>query len=248
VRTVDEVIVPVVERARAAGGGAGDIVSLLASAKGPDGEALSSRQIRDDVVAMFVAGTETTALALTWLWVLLGQNPAAERTLRAEVAAVAGAGPVTRAHLPKLTYTRQVIDEVLRLYPTGWVIPRTARGDDELGGVRVKAGSTVFLSPYLTQRRAEAWADPETFDPGRFAPGRSSARHRFDYFPFGAGIHQCLGSHFFMVEAQLIVASLLGRFRPSIEDAAGVRPQASASLRPRGQVWMTLRQRRKRRS
>ena len=248
VRTVDEVIVPVVERALADGGGAGDIVSLLASAKGEDGEALTARQIRDDVVAMFVAGTETTALALTWLWVLLARNPEAGRLLRAEVAGVAGGGPVTRAHLPKLTYTRQVIDEVLRLYPTGWVIPRTVREDNVLGGVRVKAGSTVFLSPYLTQRRPEAWPEPERFDPGRFAQGRVAGRHRFDYFPFGAGLHQCLGSHFFMVEAQLIVASMVARFRPSVEDAGAVRPQASASLRPRGQVWLTLRPRRKRRA
>jgi cytochrome P450 len=239
VQTVDEVIVPLVAEGRAGGDGRDDIVSLLASATDPDGNSLSSQQIRDDVVAMFVAGTETTALVLTWLWVLLARYPDVEQKLRAEVEAACGAGPVTRAHLAKLTYTRQVIDEVLRLYPVGWIIPRTAKEADVLGGVRVKAGATVFLSPYLTQRRAEAWENPETFDPDRFAPG-AAERHRFDYFPFGAGIHQCLGSHFFMLEAQLIVASMLTRFRPSVEGADLVVPQASASLRPRGEVTMTL--------
>jgi cytochrome P450 len=240
VRTVDEVIVPLVAAGRTAPAGSGDIVALLASARGPDGNGLTDRQIRDDVVAMFVAGTETTALALTWLWVLLEQHPGVAAKVRDEVGEVVGAGPVRRSHIAGLTYTRQVIDEVLRLYPVGWVVPRTVKEDDVLGGVRLKAGSTVFLSPYLTQRREDAWPDAAAFDPDRFAPGAANGRHRFDYFPFGGGAHQCLGSHFFTVEAQLIVAALLSRFRPSVEGAHLIEPQASASLRPRGEVPLTL--------
>ncbi|MDQ1646339.1 MAG: hypothetical protein QOJ50_2523 [Cryptosporangiaceae bacterium] len=240
VRTVDEVIVPLVAAARSGPADRSDIVSLLASATDADGNTLTDRQIRDDVVAMFVAGTETTALALTWLWVLTERSPEVAAALRDEVTAVVGPGPVTRAHLPKLTYTRQVIDEVLRLYPVGWVIPRTVKQDDVVGGVRIKRGSTVFLSPYLTQRRPEAWDSPDTFDPSRFAPDRAAGRHRFDYFPFGAGLHQCLGSHFFAVEAQLVVAAMLTKYTPSVPNAGEIRPQASASLRPRGTVTMTL--------
>jgi cytochrome P450 len=244
VRTVDDVIFPLVRSGRAstADGAAGsDIVSLLSAARDGDGNGLNDRQIRDDVVAMFVAGTETTALVLTWLWVLHDMHPLVAAKLHGEVTRVVGSGPPTRAHLPELRYTKMVLQEVMRLYPVGWIIPRTVRDPDVLEGVRIDGGATVFLSPYLTHRMEDFWPRPDVFDPERFLPERSTARHRFAYFPFGGGIHQCLGSHFFTVEAQLIVASMLSRYRPMVASAAQVTPQASASLRPRGKVEMVLR-------
>jgi cytochrome P450 len=241
VRTVDEVIFPLVSRARAEGGGKGaDIVSLLTRARGRNGEELTDRQVRDDVVAMFVAGTETTALALTWLWVLLDAHPEVASRLYAEVDRVVGTGAPERAHLTKLRYTKMVLQEVLRLYPVGWVIPRTAKDHDRIDGALIPRGATVFLSPYLTHRMERFWARPLEFDPQRFSPKQAGTRHRFAYFPFGGGAHQCLGSHFFTVEAQLIVAAVLGRYRPQVHNGSEVAPQAAASLRPARPVEMTL--------
>lgn len=243
-RVVDEVMIPLVASGRDRkpdGEVRDDIVSLLCAARGPDGESLTDTQIRDDVVAMFVAGAETTALALTWLWVVLDNHPEIAARLYDEVEAVVGAGDVGPQHLPKLRYTKMVLSEVLRLYPLGWMIPRSVAKDDVIGGRKVRGGSTVLISPYLTHRMPEFWDRPEEFDPERFAPERDQKRHRFAYYPFGGGGHVCLGSHLFTVEAQLIVAAILSRFRPHVTGAAQVKPQASASLRPSKPVELLLR-------
>ncbi len=241
VRAVDEVIFPLIEARRAEGVGGTDIVSLLCLARDKDGNGLTDRQIRDDLVTLFVGGTETTALALTWLLVLIDSHPAVAERLSEEVRAVVGTAQPTKEHLAGLRYTKQVLQEVLRLYPGGWVVPRTAAADDEIDGVPIKAGATVLLSPYLTHRLPEHWDEPEEFRPDRFASDQADGRHRFAYYPFGGGAHVCLGTHFFTVEAQLIVAALLSRYKVELTNTSPIVPQASASLRPRQQVNAMLR-------
>ncbi|WP_432981200.1 cytochrome P450 [Dactylosporangium sp. CA-233914] len=239
VRTVDEVIDPLVTQRRHQPD-AGDVVALLCQVRNEAGQPLSDRRIRDDVVAMYVAGTETTAMALTWLWVALEANPAVAAKLRAEVEQVVGDARPSAAHLPQLRYTRMVIQEVLRLYPSAWFIPRTMLGSDVVGGVRLPAGSTVMVSPYLTHRLPSVWGeDSHTFDPERFAPERAKP-HRFAYLPFAGGPHQCLGSQLFMIEAQLVVAAMLSRYRPRLRDDGPVRPQLAVTLRPDRQLAMTI--------
>jgi cytochrome P450 len=130
---------------------------------------------------------------------------------------------------------------LLRLYPVGWIIPRKARDSDVVGGTQISAGATVLISPYLTHRLDGLWERPLAFDPERFAPDRGERRHRFSYFPFGGGPHQCLGSHFFTVEAQLVVAALLSRYRPRLCSSPSVEPRAAASLRPAERVRISLR-------
>jgi cytochrome P450 len=223
VRSIDDVIYPHVRRARDHPGGP-DLVSLLAAQ--PD-----ERRVRDDIVAMFVAGTETTALALTWLWLLVDAHPEVAKALQEEV----DGGD------PGLPYTRLVLQETLRLYPVGWLIPRTVTEPDVVGGVPIPAGATVLLSPYVTHRLPDLWERPGEFEPQRFAPGER--RHRFAYFPFGGGVHQCLGSHFFMVEAQLIVAALLRRFRLKLAAPGPIVARAAATLRPKRPVPVLLRPR-----
>jgi cytochrome P450 len=240
VRTVDELIYPVIRDCRERDRPGHDLVALLAAA-GAGAEAaagaaaggrLPDQRVRDDVVAMFIAGTETTALALTWLWLLLDSHPAAARRLAGEVAEVVGAGPPAPHHLPRLGYTRMVLLEALRLYPVGWLVPRTVAEPDLLAGVRLRPGATVLLSPYLTHRLPGFWEEPDEFRPERFAAG-GSRRHRYAYLPFGAGRHQCLGSHFFLAEGQLAVAGLLSRFHPRLVGERSIRPRATVTLRPR---------------
>jgi cytochrome P450 len=189
---------------------------------------------------MFVAGSESTAVALTWLWVALDANPQVAARLVDEVEVALGGEPVNRSHLPRLGYTKMVLSELLRLYPVGWIIPRTVVEPDAIDGVRIDGGSTVVVSPYLTNRLRGAWERPDTFDPDRFAPEPTAARHRFAYLSFGAGPHQCLGSHFFTVEAQLIVAAILRRYRPVLTGPRPIAPRPVMTLKPSRQVILTL--------
>jgi cytochrome P450 len=242
VRMVDQVMFPLVRESRQrAALDDDDLVTLLCRARDGNGKGLDDREIRDDIVSIFVAATETTAMALTWLWVVLDTNPEVADRMRDEIDRVVGSAVPGPAHLGELRYTKTVLQELLRLYPVAWFFPRTAKDPDVIDGVRVDAGATVILSPYLTQRMEGVWERPLVFDPERFAPGREERHHRFAYFPFAAGPHQCLGSHFFIVEAQLIIAAMLSRYRAGLRGRARVLGQAAVTLRPRRRVEMVLR-------
>ncbi|MGW5412023.1 cytochrome P450 [Actinomadura geliboluensis] len=243
VQNVDDIIFPVIEEARRQGvherGDEGhDIVSLLLRARDEQGNALDDQGVRDGVVSLFVAGTETTVTALSWLWVVLDAHPEVMVRLRAEIEDVLDGARPTREHLPRLRYTKMVLQELLRIYSVGWIIPRIVAEDDVIDGVRMHRGATIAVSPYLTHRVPDVWPDPHRFDPERFAPGNS--RHRFAYLAFGAGPHQCVGSVFFTVEAQLIVASMISRLRPTLHGPAGVEPQAGLTLKPRQPIKISL--------
>jgi cytochrome P450 len=242
VRDVDDIIYPLVAEARRSEPGVErDIISVLARAKDADGNGLSDRELRDDMFSMFAAGTETTALALTWFLVLLDLHPEVGMRVRAEIQDAVGAGPVTAEHLPRLSYTRMALEETLRVRPLIWFLPRTAREADHIGGVRIPKGATVILSPYLTHRLASIWDRPEEFDPERFSPDRSTSRDRYAFIPFGGGAHLCIGNHFFMVEAQVILATLLSQLRPSVINPTAVRARAAVTLRPRNRIRLRLR-------
>jgi cytochrome P450 len=191
---------------------------------------------------MFATGTETTIGALTWLWPLLDDHPEVARRLYEEIDAVVGSGPVRAEHLSGLTYTRQVVQELLRLYPAGWVFPRRAVEPATLDGVTIKAGESVLVSPFLTHRLESFWERPLEFDPDRFDPdlGREPGHHRYAYVPFGAGPHKCIGLHVFNMEAELIIAGILARFRPTSCTAISRIPRVGATLRPKERVELVL--------
>ncbi|MFC0530853.1 cytochrome P450 [Phytohabitans kaempferiae] len=240
VRQADAIVTPIVRQRKREGATGDDLVSLLCRARDENGDPLDEELVRNDVVAMFAGASETSAVALTWLWILLNDHPEVADRVYDEVDRVVGDEPPGPAHVPKLVYTKQVLQELLRLYPVGWIIPRFAQEADVVGGVEIPAGSTVLASPYLTHRMERYWERPYDFDPDRFGPERSGRRAPSSYVPFGLGAHQCLGSHFFLVEAQLIVAIVLSRYRVRLRGAAPVVPQAAATLRPRGKVEVML--------
>jgi len=240
VRDIDAVMYPLIRACRQAPGERDDVVSMLCRSTDDRGRPLTDQQVRDDVVSMFAAGTETTATALTWLWVALDANPTVAGRLFAEIDRVVGGASVTAAHLPKLAYTRMVLQELVRLYPVGWLIPRTATRRDVIGRHVIKPGSTILISPYLTQRLDDFFHRPTEFDPERFRPENARGRHRYAYFPFGGGPHQCLGAHLFTIEAELIAATILGRYRPELANATPVTALPAASLRPREPVLLRL--------
>ena len=207
------------------------------------GEGMNDQQLRDEVMTMLFAGHETTANALAWTWYLLSQHPDIEHRLHSELDEVLGGAIPTLEHLPKLNYTRMVIEEAIRLYPPGWAFARHTVGDDEIGGYRIPANSLIWVSPYVTQRHPDFWENPEKFDPERFTPERSAGRPRFAYFPFGGGPHQCIGNAFAMMEAQLLLATIAQRYHLQLVPGHPVEPKVVLTLRPRYGLSMTLKQR-----
>lgn len=238
VRAVDDLIFPIVRESRRRGADGGDIVSRLIRARDENGNGLDEQNIRDGVVALFVAATETSVTVLTFLWMVLDSRPDIAAKLYAEIDRVVGTDQPGRAHLSELRYAKMVAQEVLRLYTPAWITPRTVVADDVIDGVRIKKGSIVVISPYLTHRLEDVWPDPRVFDPERFAPGRS--RHRFAFLAFGGGPHQCVGSFFFTVEAQLIMAAMLSRHRPMIDGSPSIEPQLGLTLKPRDRIRFAL--------
>ncbi|GGL25560.1 cytochrome P450 [Planomonospora parontospora] len=237
VRTVDDVVFPLIREARADPGDGTDVISALCRDRGKE---VDDRQIRDDLVSVYGAASETTAMTLTWLWPLLDAHPEVAAKLRREIEDVVGAGPVAPAHVPGLGYTRMVLQELMRLYPAGWIFPRMAMEDGVIGGVRIRAGSQLLITPYATHRLDGFWERPLEFDPDRFLPGKQERRHRYAYFPFGGGPHQCLGQHLFYVEAPLLVAAVLSRFRTAVRSPGPFTPARSASLRPEQKIELDL--------
>lgn len=231
---LDHAVHEIIASRRRGGEERGDLLSMLLLARdGESGARMADRQLRDEVMTIFFAGHETTGLALSWSWYLLSQHPEVERRLHEELARVLQGRPPQFEDLPRLTYTRMVIEESMRLYPPSWIISRAPIRDEEIGGFRIPAGSTVFLSQYVTHRHPKLWDDPERFDPERFAPDRAAERPRFAYFPFSGGPRQCLGDQFAMMEAQLVVARIAQTCRLRLVPGHPVEAQPLLTLRPR---------------
>ena len=239
-RRLDRVINDIIARRRA-GEQAEDLLGMLMEARDAEtGEGMTDRQLRDEVTTMFLAGHETTANALAWTFYVLSTHPEVERRVRTELDEVLGGRPPTLDDLPSLPFLLQVLKESMRLYPPAWIIDRHAIGEDEVLGYRVRKDTLVLISPYVTHRHPAFWPNPEGFDPERFTAEREEARPRYAYFPFGGGPRQCIGNGFAMMEAQLIVACVLQRFRPWLVPGHPVRPEPLITLRPRFGLRMGL--------
>ena len=203
----------------------------------------SDQQLREQVITFIGASVETAAQALSWAWYLLARHPEVLECLQAELDAVPGSSPPEPADLPRLSYTRMVLDEVLRLYPPAAVIPRQANAADSLCGFQVAKNARVLISPYVTHRHEVFWTDPEQFRPERFAAGRETVRHRFAYLPFGAGPRVCIGQPLALMEMHLAVATLAQRFALRLIPGHEVVPEMTTTLGPRGGLWMTVHER-----
>lgn len=219
-----------------------DLLSVLLSARDEEtGEGMSDLQIHDEVMTIFLAGHETTATLLAWTWYLLARDPVAGRRVREEVQQMVGDRLPGAEDLPKMPYGRMVLDEALRMYPPAWMFARQTIAEDEIGGFRIPAGAMTMLSPYVTQHLPEFWENPEGFDPERFDPERVEKRPRYAYFPFGGGPRQCIGNHFALTEAQLILSMVIQRFQLELLPGVNVVPRSMATLRPSPGVPVLLR-------
>jgi cytochrome P450 len=209
-----------------------DLLGVLLAARAEDGGALSDTEIADEVATFMLAGHETTANTLSWSLALLSAYPAARQQLEDEVDSVLGGREPEAADADKLTFTRAVVSEAMRLYPPAWTIERDAIADDTVAGVRVPAGSLVAIPPYLIHRHREFWPDPAGFDPRRFTGDGSAARHRYAYIPFGGGRRACAGQSFAELETVLVLAAVARSYRLELTPRGIPVPTANVTLRP----------------
>jgi cytochrome P450 len=223
-----------------------DFLTRLVAAKDPDdGVGLSAAEVRDEVITIFMAGHETTAVTMTWVWYLLSQHPAEEAELHKELDTVLGGRAPTVEDLPNLPYTRMVIEEAMRVYPPApGLSMRVAKEADELCGFKVTPGLQVIVSPWILHRHRRLWDDPERFDPTRFSKELSDKRPRFAYLPFGGGPRICIGATLAMTEAILILAVLAQRFRLRLKEPQEIKLQARITLRPKNGLKTILQHRR----
>ncbi|MEU5262353.1 cytochrome P450 [Amycolatopsis sp. NPDC021455] len=216
-----------------------DVLSRLIASGSGDGA--SRERMRDELITLLLAGHETTASTLGWAFHLIDEHPEVGERLHAEAADVLGDRLPGHDDLRKLTYTAAVVEEVMRLYPPVWLLPRIAQADDEIGGYHVPAGSDVVVVPYTLHRHPQFWTDPERFDPGRFTAAERPPRYA--YIPFGAGPRFCIGNSLGVMEAVFVLAMVARGLRLRKLPGYRVEPEAMLSLRVRGGLPMTVHER-----
>jgi cytochrome P450 len=235
----------VARRADAGGSWTRDLIwRLLNTRDRKTGETLPRAEVRDEAASLIAGGVSPTVRALTWIWYLLALDPRVETRLHAELDAVAPGGPLAPAHLPQLDYTRQVIEETMRLYPPIPAILRQAAADDVVCGQRVPRRSIVAILPWVVHRHRRLWTDPDRFDPDNFSRERRAGRHRFAYLPFAGGPRICVGAGFAMTQMTIVVAVLARRFRFRLAAGHPVVPVGRISLHPDGGLHVTVERRR----
>jgi cytochrome P450 len=241
---MDEILRILVESRRKSGQPGDDLLSvLLAATDDASGGAMSDKQLRDEMLTLFLAGHETTANALTWTWYLLSEHPDVEAKLCEELDRVlAGRAPEV-ADLAKLPYTEMVIRESMRLYPPAPAVAREPIEEVMIGRYRVREGSLLSINTYALQRDARFYSDPERYNPERFSPGWEERIPRYAYLPFGAGPRVCIGNSFALMEARLILATVAQRYQLSLEPGQKVVPMQVITVKPRGPLRMRLRRR-----
>lgn len=234
---IDRVVADIVRTARDPAGQRPPLLATLLDAVHPDtGAPFSDAQLRDEVITMLLAGHETTASALSWTFALLATHPEVAGEVGAEIEAVLGGRTPTLDDVSSLRVTSQVVHEALRLYPPIWAIERRAVVADTIAGYPIPAGSSVIVSPYVLHRHPTYWRDPEHFDPSRF----TGAKLPDAYLPFGAGPRYCIGAEFALLEARLVVAMVVQRWRLTLAPGHVIAPLPGLTLRLRHGLRMTV--------
>jgi cytochrome P450 len=244
-RRLDEIVYGIIALRRADGRDHADLLSMLLHAQDVEGDGgiMTDCQVRDEAMTLFLAGHETTAVALSWTWYLLSQNPDVEQRLHQELNTVLQDRPPSFADVPRLQYTELVFSEAMRLYPPAWIIGRRAVTDYSVQGYTVPAGSVVIMSQYLVHRDPRWWPDPERFDPDRWTPEAKASRPRFAYFPFGGGPRICVGEPFAWMEGVLLLATLAQHWRLRLTSDARIDTLPRITLRPKYGMGMVLEKR-----
>jgi cytochrome P450 len=243
--TLGRIVSEAIDQRRASGADGDDLLTMLVNMTDAEtGARLSDEEIRAEVLTLYLAGYDTTALTLTYVWYHMARQPEIAARFQAEIDAVLGARPPGFDDLENLPYTRMVFKEALRLYPAAYLLMRAAAEPLEIGGHRIPENSVLMTSPYAMHRHPELWENPERFDPERFAENAERRWHTFKYFPFGGGPHICIGNQFALVEGPLILASIGQRYRfelPHPDQPLELEPRIT--LGPKGGMPLRLHRR-----
>src|ERR1700723_4702931 len=236
-KRIDAVVYRMIDAHRRHSGNGGSLLDLMLAASSYESESAqgpeTQQALRDQVITIFLAGSETVANALVWTWYLLSQNPDCERRCHEEVDSVLQGRLPTGEDVPRLRYVEMVLAESMRLYPPAWAMGRYARNDFQLGEFLLPAKTTVLISQFVTHRDERFFPNPLRFDPERFTPEAKSRRTRLTYFPFGAGVRQCIGESFAWMEGVLLLATLAQKWKLRLVPGHRVEPEPLITLRPR---------------
>lgn len=239
VEQLDRIVYRLIAARRAAGTRGDDAISMLLEASEAERHPMTDRELRDEVMTLFMAGHETTAVALTWCLYLLARNPAVETVLEAEFADVLGGRSPSVSDLPRLPFTGAVVYETLRLYPPAYALSREAIVPTSIGSRPLPKGGIAFISVWAAHRRPEAFEEPEAFRPERWLDGLARRLPRGAYIPFSEGPRKCIGAAFAMQEMILVLAAITQRYRLQRAAGSDVRPRPAVTLRPADPVKIT---------
>ncbi len=244
VRDLDALIGETIAARRESGGGPEDLLSRFLSARDEDGGRMSDKQLRDEMVTLLLAGHETTAVALSFCFYLLALNPGADAKLAAELDEVLAGEPPTAGHIPRLRYTEWVVKEAMRLFPPVPSVGREALADCAIGGYRIPRGAQIIPAQWVVHRdRRWFGEDAEEFRPERWDHDLAKRIPHCAYFPFADGPRVCIGNHFAMMEAVLVLATVAARYRLELDPDYALKLLPSVTLRPKGGIEMVLHQR-----
>jgi cytochrome P450 len=242
-RKIDDIVYRIIAERRASGLDQGDLLSMLLQAHDEDGSQMTDQQLRDEVMTLFLAGHETTALTLSWIWYLLAQNRQAEQKFHAEIEEVLGGRLPEMEDLSRLKYTDMIAREAMRLYPPAYGLGREAIEECEIGGYRVPRKAQVFMFQWATQRDPRFFSQPDRFNPERWTDEFAESLPKYAYFPFGGGPRFCIGNTFAMMEIALVLATIGQRFRFSLLPNHPVSLLPAMSLRPRDGIKVAIHKR-----
>lgn len=236
---IDEIVYRIISERRSSGTDEGDLLSMLLAAHDEDGSQMTDRQLRDEVMTIFLAGHETTALTLSWAWYLLAKHPEVERKFHLEIDEVLNGRPPEVGDLSRLKYTEQIAKESMRLYPPAYGLGREAIEDCEIGGFHVPRKTQIFMFPWAMHRDPRFFDEPLSFRPERWTDEFANHLPKYAYFPFGGGPRACIGNYFAMMEVVLILAAIAQKFKFSM---AGEDPELlpAMSLRPKHDINMRI--------
>jgi cytochrome P450 len=240
-KILDDTIYKIIDDRRKNKAEYNDLLTMLMEVEDADtAERMTNKQLRDEVITIFLAGHETTANALSFALYLLAQHPEMKQRIADEVKQAIGDSEMTYENVSRLSYTMMVIKEAMRLYPPVWGITRDAAKEDIIGGHRIKKGDSIVVSPWAVHRLEKYWENPLQFDPERFSPERIKNIHRYAWFPFGGGQRLCIGNNFALMEMQIVLALMCSQFDFKVADGFKVELEPLVTLRPRNGMLLKL--------
>jgi len=239
ISSLDRIIFQIIEQRRKSPSSKATLLQLFMDARDDDGYSMSDRQLRDEVITMLLAGHETTANTLVWTQYLLAKHPKIADKVSLELDMVLAGSAPTHENIAQLTYLAQVLKESLRLYPPAWSMGRRAEQEDKILGKTIPKGTIVLLSPYVIHRQPGIWPSPNDFDPDRFAAEKGSPA-KGTYWPFLIGPRKCIGEHFAMTEALIVLATVLSKFKLNLVNDIEVSCDPSVTLRPKSEIYVKL--------